>query len=100
MANRNRANRRLDQLLNLGPASASRLLEAGIADEAALRHLGAVAAYRRVKHAFPRETTLVLLYALAGALTDTPWTALPPEIRDKLRRRAAAQPASSCRAEV
>lgn len=90
MARRTQVNRRLDQLLNLGSASATRLQEVGIADEAALRRLGAVAAYRRVKHAFPRETTRVLLYALAGALADTPWTALPAEIRDKLRRQAAA----------
>ena len=87
MAKRNRSNRRLDHLLNLGPASATRLREVGIADEAALRRVGAVAAYRRVKHAFPRETTLVLLYALAGALADIPWAALSPTDRDKLRCR-------------
>lgn len=88
MAKGNQANRALDQLLNLGPASATRLKDVGIADEAGLRGLGAVAAYRRVKHAFPRETTVVLLYALAGALADTPWTALPSAVRDQLRRQA------------
>lgn len=89
MGKRTQTSQPLDKLLNLGPASAVRLREVGVPDEAALRSLGAVAAYRRVKHRFPRETTLVLLYALAGALADTPWTALSPADRDELRRRAA-----------
>lgn len=88
MAKRHRPNLPLDKLLNLGPASAIRLREVGIPDEAALRRLGALGAYRRIKHAFPRETTLVLLYALAGALADMPWAALSPAEREELKRRA------------
>lgn len=80
--------RSLHLLLNLGPVTARRLREVGIDDEAALRRYGAVAAYRRVKHAFPRETSLVLLYALHGAITGTPWTALPETVRANLRREA------------
>ena len=81
--------RDLASLRNLGPATARRLFELGIADSGALREIGAVAAYRRLKFAYPRETTLVALYALHGALTDTAWTALPAEVKRQLREEAA-----------
>ena len=79
----------LAQLRNLGPATARRLADLGICDEAELRRVGPLAAYHRLKFAHPRETTLVALYALHGALTDTPWTALPPEVKRDLRQAAA-----------
>ena len=78
--------RGLAALRNLGPATARRLADLGISDEAELRRVGPVAAWRRLKFAHPRETTLVALYALHGALTDTPWTALTAEVKDSLRR--------------
>ena len=81
-----RRNHPVHLLLNLGPVTARRLAQVGIADEAALRKIGAVAAYRRVKHAFPREASLVLLYALEGALTDTPWLELSDQAKSRLRR--------------
>ena len=81
--------RALPALRNLGPVTARRLAELGIADAAQLRRVGAVAAYRRLKFAYPRETTLVALYALHGALTGTAWTALPLEVKQRLRREAA-----------
>jgi DNA transformation protein len=81
----------LHLLLNLGPVTARRLAEVGIADEQGLRALGVVAAYRRVKHAFPRETSLNLLYALEGALTDTPWLELTEEAKTRLRREAGGK---------
>ncbi len=79
----------LTGLRNLGPATARRLVELGVADGAALRRLGAVAAYRRLKFAYPRETSLVALYALHGALTDTDWRALPEDVKRDLREEAA-----------
>ena len=85
-----RRNHPIHLLLNLCAVSARRLRDVGIGDEAALRKLGAVAAYRRVKHAFPRQTSLVLLYALAGALTDTPWLELSPAVKQRLRAAAKA----------
>lgn len=88
MAKQQLKRRPLNALLNLGSVTATRLQEVGIADEAALRRSGAFVSYRRVKHAFPRETTIVLLYALVGALTDTPWTELSPKVRTDLRRQA------------
>ena len=75
------------------PASIRQLREVGIEDAATLRKLGALAAYRRLKHAFPREVSLVMLYALEGALRDCHWNHLPPGVKEKLKT-AAAQPRS------
>ena len=74
---------------NLGAKTAARLAELGITDGAALRRIGAIAAYRRLKFAYPRETTIVALYALHGALTDTDWRALPAAVKQSLREEAA-----------
>jgi DNA transformation protein len=79
-------------LKNIGPASARQLREVGIENSATLRKLGALAAYRRLKHAFPREISLVMLYALEGALRDCHWNHLPPGVKEKLK--AAAKPRS------
>ena len=83
-------NRPLSALLNIGPRTARRLAEIGILDEAALRRTGAIAAYRALKFAEPRATTLVALYALHGALHDTHWNALPMETRAALRSAASS----------
>ena len=73
-----------------GCRAAGREYNLGVSLEARGRAAESVAAYRRVKHAFPRETSLVLLYALHGAIIDTPWTALSPATRDRLRRKAGS----------
>jgi DNA transformation protein and related proteins len=82
----------LINLKNIGPATVRQLREVGIEDEAALRKLGAIAAYRRLKHAFPREVSLVMLYALEGALRGCHWNQLPPGVKQKLQ--SAAKPRS------
>lgn len=82
------------RLKNIGPASVRQLREVGIEDAAALRKLGALAAYRRLKHAFPREVSLVMLYALEGALRDCHWNRLPPGVKERLRAAAKAKPRS------
>ena len=84
----------LIRLKNIGPASIRQLREVGIDDTAALRKLGALAAYRRLKHAFPREVTLVMLYALEGALRDCHWNRLPPGVKERLQAAAKAKPRS------
>ncbi len=70
---------------NIGPITAHRLHEVGVRTLADLEALGAVEAYRRVKAAFPRDTTLVCLYALQGALLDLHWNELPPDLKVQLR---------------
>lgn len=75
-------------LKNLGPASVRQLREVGIETPDALRAIGAVAAYRRLKHAFPRQVSLLMLYALAGALLDCHWNRLPPGLKEDLKAQA------------
>lgn len=81
-------NRRIEELPNLGPATARMLAEVGIEDEEALRAIGAVDAYRRLKFRFGRDVTLVALYALEAALTNRDWRMLDMEEKDRLRRLA------------
>ncbi|MEZ5832485.1 MAG: TfoX/Sxy family protein [Dongiaceae bacterium] len=78
----------LQSLKNIGPASARQLRDVGIESEADLRDLGALAAYRRLKHAFPREVSLNMLYALEGALTGCHWNRLPPGAKQRLKTAA------------
>lgn len=78
----------LAELKNIGPTTIRQLKEVGIETAAQLRRIGTVGAYRRLKHAFPREVTANMLYALEGALQDCPWNRLPTETRERLRREA------------
>jgi len=81
----------LTNLKNIGPASARQLREVGIDNAAALRKIGALGAYRRLKHAFPRQVTLVMLYALEGALRDCHWNRLPAGVKDRLKTAATTR---------
>jgi DNA transformation protein len=75
------------RLLNLGPVSAGWLAEVGITTRGDLERVGPVEAYRRVKAARPRDVTLVMLWALAGALVEVDYRALPPGLKERLRRQ-------------
>jgi DNA transformation protein len=77
----------LEGLRNLGPLSAARLRSVGIQSPEELRELGAVRAYLKLKRAYPYETTVIALYALEGAITDTRWYALPDETKARLRKQ-------------
>jgi len=79
----------LAALLNIGPKTSERLRAVGIATPDDLRRVGALEAFDRVEGAFPRATTLVLLYALEGALRGVPWAALPEEVKADLRKRVS-----------
>ncbi|WP_119303599.1 TfoX/Sxy family protein [Dongia deserti] len=81
----------LQRLKNIGPASIRQLREVGIEDAATLRKLGALAVYRRLKHAFPREVSLVMLYALEGALRDCHWNRLPAGVKERLQAAAKTE---------
>ena len=80
----------LAALKNVGPVTARRLNDVGIQTVADLEALGPVEAYRHVKTAYPRDTTLICLYALQGALWDMHWSALPGEVKSNLRAQARA----------
>jgi hypothetical protein len=61
----------------------------GIRSRADLETVGAIEALRLVKlHGF--NASLNLLYALEAALRDLHWTALPPEVKAKLKAAAKA----------
>ena len=70
-------------LPNLGPKSMEMLAAAGIRTIAQLRKLGAVAAYTKVKQHLG-NASLNLLWALEGALTDTPWQVVARDHRTSL----------------
>jgi hypothetical protein len=77
---------------NLGPISAARLRAVGIDSPEELRRLGAVEAYLRLKRAHPFQVSLVFLYALHGAVTDTDWRQLSESTRARLRREVMGEP--------
>ncbi len=70
-------------LPNLGPKSLEMLAAAGIVSVEQLRALGSVAAYVRVKR-HNASASLNLLWALEGALTNTPWQEVSREHRTSL----------------
>jgi DNA transformation protein len=76
-------------LPNIGPKTAERLRAVGISTPLDLRRVGAVEAFDQVEEAFPQATTLVLLFALEGALRGVTWTALPEDVKADLRKRAS-----------
>ena len=80
--------RPIAEMRNLGPATARMLAEVDIVSEEALRQLGAVAAYHRLKFRFGRHVTLVALYAMEAALRDCDWRSLEPAVKDALRQAA------------
>ena len=73
------------ELRGLGPASARRLADVGIAHERDLAAVGAVEAYLRVLDRHPHATSLNLLWALHGALHDLDWRDVPAAERAGLR---------------
>lgn len=87
---------RLRDLRNLGPASEAALAAAGVTTPEQLDDLGAAAAYRLVlEHGHPPHTTL--LWALAGAVLDIHWRALPAAVRAGLRAELDQDPDADAR---
>jgi DNA transformation protein len=75
----------IDNLPNLGLASAGWLREAGIATIAELERLGPVLAYQLVKQRQPKAT-LNLLWALAAGLKNRDWRELSDDDKARLQR--------------
>jgi DNA transformation protein len=78
-----RAHHPLIRLPNLGPKSAQLLSDAGITSVDALRRLGAVPAYARVKRS-GAAASLNLPWALEGALSGLPWQRVAQQHRTSL----------------
>ena len=73
----------LAEQINLGPRSAAMLAGAGINSLTALRRMGSVRAYLKVKNSDP-SASLNLLWALEGALTNTHWREVAKSSRANL----------------
>ncbi|MBN9018805.1 MAG: TfoX/Sxy family protein [Rhizobiales bacterium] len=63
-------------LAGIGPKTAAWLAEVDIRTEADLRRIGAVDAYRRLKHRDPKRTSLNAFWGIHAALAGIPWTAI------------------------
>lgn len=83
-------NHELLKLKNLGMASVNILHAIGINTYADLQRVGAVEAYRRIK-ARHINVSKVMLYALQGALMNTHWNELAPDLKAKLVLDAESQ---------
>jgi DNA transformation protein len=75
-------------LPGLGPKTASWLGEVGITDVPELRRLGAVEAYRRLKHWDPKRVSRNALWGLYAALNNMRWTEIPTAVKTRLLREA------------
>jgi len=73
---------------NIGPKTLERLQAVGVNSLEDLEAMGAVEVYRQLKAAYPRDVSIVALYALQGALLNLHWNALPPEMKAELRAEA------------
>ncbi len=74
---------------NIGPVSEQWLRAIGVHTREDLEELGSIEAYRIIKqHGF--NASLNLLYALEGAIRNLHWTALPENVKTKLKRAAQA----------
>lgn len=89
MARDSRQPARLGSMKNLGPISERWLVAAGIKSPFDLERLGPIEAYRRVKAEHPRKVTLVMLWALTGALMDVDYRMFPEELKTQLRQQLA-----------
>ncbi len=81
--------RKLSELVNIGPFTARRLESIGLRTPGDLEAMGAVAVYRRLAEAWPEDTTVYTLYALQGALMDMRWDALPEDVQASLGAEVA-----------
>ena len=71
------------ELKNLGLASVNILHAIGVNSQQELKELGAVEAYRRIRSR-DIHVSKVMLYALHGALMDTHWKELGPDLKERL----------------
>ena len=72
---------------NIGPKSREWLASIGVHTMDDVAQIGVVETYKRVKAAYPEKVSLNLLYGLQAALLDLPWTELPPDIKEELKRQ-------------
>jgi DNA transformation protein and related proteins len=77
-------------LPGVGPKTTAWLADIGIHDVHALRAIGAVEAYRRLRMASPQRVSLNALWALHAALLGVPWTSIDAATKRQLLDRLNA----------
>jgi TfoX C-terminal domain len=75
---------KISKMRNLGPKSEAMLAKIGVNSSFDLEHLGAVEAFKRLQ-ASEEKVSLLMLYAMHGALTDQAWEMLPPDEKQALK---------------
>lgn len=78
----------VEALKNIGEVTTRWLHAAGIHTEDELREAGALLAYKILQRQQPTKATVLLLYALHGALEDISWSQLSAEVKARLRSEA------------
>jgi DNA transformation protein and related proteins len=79
---------KLSTLKNIGPVTERWLNEVGIHTPDDLERVGVLEAYRQVSERHPQAASLLLLYALQGALWNTQWNQIPREEKARLKAEA------------
>ena len=79
----------MSRIKNIGPKSESWLNNIGIFTVDDVEAIGVVEIYRRLKLSRP-TISLVMLYALQGAVMDMHWQEIPDDVREDLIAKAKA----------
>lgn len=82
--------RPIREMPGIGPKTAAWLEAVDIPDERALREIGAIEAYWRLKHRDPRGVSLNALWCLHAALENIPMRAVDAQAKGRLRVALAA----------
>lgn len=77
----------IDELRNVGPTTARRLVEVGISSQAVVQDVGSVEAYVRLRFRFGGLVTLNALWAMEAALLGLDWRHLSAERKRELAQR-------------
>jgi TfoX C-terminal domain len=75
---------KISKMRNLGSKSETMLAKIGVYSSVDLENLGAVEAFKQLR-ASDEKVSLVMLYAIHGALTDQAWEMLPPDEKQALK---------------
>ena len=79
----------MSRIKNIGPKSESWLNNIGIFTVDDVEAIGVVEVYKRLKLSRP-NISLVMLYALQGAVMDMHWQEIPDDVREDLIAQAKA----------
>jgi TfoX C-terminal domain len=75
---------KISKMRNLGPKSEAMLAKIGVNSSLDLENLGAVEAFKQLQTS-GEKVSLLMLYAMHGALTDQAWEMLPPDEKQALK---------------